>query len=105
MNRVALLLLPALAACRVQNAAEQHYGFLALLGRDTVSVERVTRTADTVVSDEVDRFPRVRQRHTRIVLRAGGAIRHLEMDIHVQVDRADRRALSHRADRVRGRSV
>jgi hypothetical protein len=52
-----------------------------LLGRDTIAVESVTRTADTVVSDAVDRLPRVRRRHTRIILGDGGRIRHLEMDI------------------------
>ena len=70
----------ATAACR-PSAPPQRYGFLTLLGRDTIAVESVTRTADTVVSDAVDRFPRVRRRHTRIVLGDGGRIRHLEMDI------------------------
>jgi hypothetical protein len=78
MRLVALCL--ALAACGPSTPAER-YGFLALLGRDTVSVESVTRRGETVVSDEVDRFPRVRRRHTRITLGADGSIRHLEMDI------------------------
>jgi hypothetical protein len=69
-----------LAACR-SGPPPERYGFLALLGRDTVSVESVTRTGNVVVSDEVDRFPRVRRRHTRITLGADGSIRHLEMDI------------------------
>jgi len=34
-----------------------------------------------VISDEVDRFPRVRRRHTRITLGPDGSIRHLDMDI------------------------
>ena len=68
------------AACQ-PSEPPQRYGFLALLGRDTISVESVTRTADTLVSDEVDRFPRVRRRHTRITLAPGGGLRHLEMDI------------------------
>ncbi len=59
----------------------QHYGYLALLGRDTISIESDTRTGNTVVSDEVDRFPRVRRRHTVITLAPDGSIRHLEMDI------------------------
>jgi hypothetical protein len=70
----------ALTACHT-SAPSQRYGFLALLGRDTVSVESVTRTGETLVSDEVDRFPRVRRRHTRITLAPDGGIRHLEMDI------------------------
>ena len=79
MKRFVLLSL-ALAACDASRPPER-YGFIARLGRDTIALESVTRRADTVVSDEVDRFPRVRQRHTRIVLDADGAIRHLVMDI------------------------
>ena len=70
----------ALTACGTSTVPER-YGFLALLGRDTVSLESVTRSGDVLVSDEVDRFPRVRRRHTRITLGADGSIRHLEMDI------------------------
>ncbi|MEO5815109.1 MAG: DUF2911 domain-containing protein [Gemmatimonadaceae bacterium] len=71
----------ALLACSCSRPAEEHYGFLARLGRDTVSVERVTRTGNSLVSDEVDRFPRVRQRHTEITLGPDGGIRHIAMDI------------------------
>jgi hypothetical protein len=70
----------AIAACG-PGAPPQRYGFLTMLGNDTIAVESVTRTGNTLVSDEVDRFPRVRHRHTRITLGPGGAIRHLEMDI------------------------
>ena len=79
MKPIAILVL-ALAGCQSNQASEQ-YGFLARLGNDTVSVERVTRRGDEIVSDEVDRFPRVRRRHTTIRLAANGTIKHLEMDI------------------------
>ena len=79
MNRIAIVVL-ALAGCQSNQAAE-HYGFIALLGNDTVSVERVSRRGDEIVSDEVDRFPRVRRRHTTIRMAADGTIKHLEMDI------------------------
>ncbi len=79
MNRFTIALL-ALAACQSNQAPEQ-YGYIALLGNDTVSVERVTRRGDEIVSDEVDRFPRVRRRHTTIRMAADGTIKHLEMDI------------------------
>jgi len=79
MNRFTIALL-ALAACQSNQAPEQ-YGYLALLGNDTISVERVTRRGDEIVSDEVDRFPRVRRRHTTIRMSADGTIKHLEMDI------------------------
>ncbi|HEY3933479.1 MAG TPA: hypothetical protein VGL65_02585, partial [Gemmatimonadales bacterium] len=69
-----------LAGCG-PTAPPRHYGFLALLGNDTVSIENVTRTGNTLTSDEVDRFPRVRRRHTVIRLASNGSVRHLEMDI------------------------
>ena len=67
-------------ACSAEQPAER-YGFIARLGRDTISVESVTRRGNKVTSDEVDRFPRVRQRHTEIELAPDGGIRRLVMDI------------------------
>ncbi len=61
-------------------SAQAPYGFVATLGRDTVSVERVTRTTSTLVSDVVERFPRVIVRHTEITLGPGGVVSHLVMD-------------------------
>jgi hypothetical protein len=69
-----------LAACGRTESAE-HYGFIARLGRDTVSAESVTRQGNTLTSDEVDRFPRVRQRHTEVTLRDDGGIQRLVTDI------------------------
>lgn len=62
--------------------SSEHYGFLAMLGNDTVSIERVTRQGNELTSDEVDRFPRVQIRHTVVTLNDDGSIRHLVMDIH-----------------------
>ena len=70
----------ALAACR-SNEPEERYGFITRLGRDTIAVERVTRQGNRVTSDEADRFPRVRRRHTEIELGPNGGIRRLAMDI------------------------
>ena len=74
------LLLFAVQACG-SNRPDERYGFIARLGVDTVSVESVTRRGNTLESDEVDRFPRVRQRHTQITLAPDGSIKHLVMDI------------------------
>ena len=78
-------LLPALllVACarNETDGPEERHGFIARLGNDTVAVESVTRRGNTVVSDAVDRFPRVRQRHTEIRLRDDGGIEHLDMRI------------------------
>ena len=68
------------AACVRESPAER-YAFVTRLGHDTIAVENVTRAGDKVTSDAVDRFPRVRQRHTEITLSPDGGIQHLVMDI------------------------
>jgi hypothetical protein len=75
-----LLPLSLLVACGPTGPEEQ-YGFIARLGRDTISLERVSRRGNSVTIDGVDRFPRVRQRHTEIELDDAGGIRRLVMDI------------------------
>jgi hypothetical protein len=89
MTRLPLAALLALACAPA--APAERYGFVARLGRDTVSLESVTRQGNTVTSDAVDRFPRVRRRHTVIELGPDGGIRHLEMDIHTPSEPADQR--------------
>src|ERR1044071_5057488 len=69
-----------LLSCNTPPAAR--YGFLTMLGHDTISVESITRQGNTLTSDEVDRFPLVRIRHTVVNLTDSGSIRHLVMDIH-----------------------
>jgi len=69
----------------------EHYGFITKLGTDTIAVESVTRQGNTVTSDEVDRFPGVRVRHTVINLNKDGSIRHLVMDIHTPGEPANER--------------
>ena len=77
-----------LAVCAITPALSCHtapakqYGFLTMLGHDTLSVENVDRQGTTLTSDEVDRFPEVRIRHTVVDLNDDGSIRHLEMEIH-----------------------
>jgi hypothetical protein len=89
MKRFALAALAALACAPA--APTERYGFITRLGRDTVSVESVTRHGSTVTSDAVDRFPRVRRRHTEIELRPDGGIQHLVMDIHTPSEPAAER--------------
>jgi hypothetical protein len=62
-------LLFVLLACR-NPAPPEHYGFVALLGNDTVSVERIARSPTRLITDGVDRWPFVRRRHTEIDLAA-----------------------------------
>ena len=59
----------------------ERYGFVAVLGNDTVSVEHVERSATRLVADGVDRWPFVRRRHTELDLAPDGTIRHMVMDV------------------------
>src|ERR1700733_16078300 len=70
----------SLLSCTEPTAKQ--YGFLTMLGHDTISIEGITRQGNTLTSDEVDRFPSVRIRHTVVGLNDDGSIRHLEMNIH-----------------------
>ena len=70
----------SLAACSQSQSPEQ-YAFITRIGRDTIAVETVTRRGNTLTSDAVDRFPRVRQRHSQITVGPDGGIQHLVMDV------------------------
>jgi len=59
------------AAIGCHRGEQEHYGFIARLGNDTISVENIIRRGDKVIVDGVDRFPRVRRRHTEIELGPG----------------------------------
>jgi Protein of unknown function (DUF2911) len=63
-------------------SSANRYGFLTTLGRDTISVESVSRSGNTLTMDGVDRFPRVQVRHAVVDLNDDGSIKHLMMDIH-----------------------
>jgi hypothetical protein len=84
-----LCALVSLVSCN--SAPPERYGFITQLGNDTIAVESITRQGNRVTSDAVDRFPRVRVRHTVIDLNADGSIRHLVMDIHTPSEPADQR--------------
>ena len=70
----------SLLSCHTPSA--QRYGFVTMLGNDTISVESASRQGNTLTSDEVDRFPRVQIRHAVVTLNDNGSIRHLVMEIH-----------------------
>ena len=95
MKRFALLPLLFLA-CSSTITAPERYGFVTVLGNDTVSVERVERSPTRLVTDGVDRWPFVRQRHTDFDLAADGTIRRMVMDI---------RTPNGRSPKERGRRV
>jgi hypothetical protein len=79
MQRSALL--PLLALACAQAAPPERYGFVTVLGSDTVAVERIQRSPDRLVADGVDRWPFVRRRHTELALNDDGTIRHMVMDV------------------------
>ncbi|MGH7512444.1 MAG: DUF2911 domain-containing protein [Gemmatimonadales bacterium] len=79
MKRSPLLVLLFLA-CNAA-APPERYGFVALLGNDTVSVERISRSPTRLVTDGVDRWPFVRRRHTEFDLASDGTIRQMVMDV------------------------
>ncbi|MBC7894155.1 MAG: hypothetical protein H7066_02020, partial [Cytophagaceae bacterium] len=78
MKRSALL---ALAAAACSGPPPEQYGFVTLLGNDTISVERVSKSPRRMVTDGVDRFPFVRQRHTEFDLAPDGKIRRMVMEV------------------------
>jgi len=80
MTKLAVVLL-AVAACGPAGNV-QHYGFVTTIGRDTIAVERISRAGNSFSSDEVDRFPRVKERHTEVELNDDGSIKHIVMDMH-----------------------
>ncbi len=69
-----------LLACSNATPPER-YGFVATLGNDTVSVERIARWPMRLVTDGVDRWPFVRRRHSEFDLAPDGTIRHMVMDV------------------------
>jgi hypothetical protein len=93
-SRLFILIL-LLLACSSATPPER-YGFVTVLGNDTVAVERVERSPTRLVTDGVDRWPFVRRRHTEFDLAADGTIRRMVMDV---------RTPNGRSPKERGRRV
>jgi hypothetical protein len=75
-------LLPLLfLACSSASPPPERYGFVTVLGNDTVSVERIERSPNRLVTDGVDRWPFVRRRHTEFDLDSDGKIQRMVMDV------------------------
>ena len=74
-------LLPLLFLAFGSAPPAERYGFVTTLGKDTVSVERVERSAARLVTDGVDQWPYVRRRHTEFDLAPDGSIRRMVMDV------------------------
>ena len=82
IERIALLMSLGLAtACN--QASDETYGFIATLGNDTTSVERITRSGNRITSDAVGRSPVVVRRRWEATLARDGSIRDWKMDTHI----------------------
>jgi len=84
-----LIAVVSLLSCNTQKV--ERYGFLTTLGRDTISLESISRQGNRLTSDEVDRFPGVEIRHTVVDLNDDGSVRHLVMNIHTPSQPAGQR--------------
>jgi hypothetical protein len=82
-----------LASC----AQGQTYGFVAVLGNDTTSVERVTRTGNHIVSDAIGRSPAVTRRHWEAELGPNGTITSWSMDTYIPNAPVDAQRIHHTA--------
>jgi hypothetical protein len=87
----ALLIL--LGAC----GRTETYGFVATLGNDTTSVERITRTANHITGDAIGRSPTVTRRHWEAELGPDGAITSWRMDTEIPNARAENQSIHHTA--------
>jgi hypothetical protein len=64
-------------------SAPESYGFIATLGNDTTSIERITRTANRITGDAVGRSPVVVRRRWEATLAADGSIRRWTLDTQI----------------------
>jgi hypothetical protein len=92
------VILLAATACDGQDGQDgETYGFIATLGNDTTSVERITRTGDRIVSDAVGRSPIVVRRRWEATLEPDGSLRHWTMHTHIPNADAGAAELYHEA--------
>ena len=68
-----------LAAC----TGGEHYGFIATLGNDTTSVERITRHGNHITSDVVEHSPRVIRKHWEVTRNDDGSVRSWKLDAYI----------------------
>ena len=90
---IAAALLLSLGAC----GRSETYGFVATLGNDTTSVERVTRTPGHIVGDAIGRSPTVVRRHWEADLGPSGAISSWRMDAYIPNAPPDRQRIHYTA--------
>jgi hypothetical protein len=100
-----VLLLGILAAPSCRHASAENaetWGFVATLGTDTTSVERVTREGDRVTGDAVGRSPVVVRRRWEATIAPDGSVRRWVMDTHIPNAPEGERDLHHEIERKDG---
>ncbi len=101
-RHIAALLLVMLTAASCRPEPEDSWGFVATLGNDTTSVERVTRNGDRIIGDAVGRSPLVVRRRWEATLAPDGSVRRWVMDTHVPNAPEGERDLHHEIERTDG---
>lgn len=97
---VVLLAVVFTISCRAQPS--ETWGFVATLGSDTTSVERVTRDGDRIVGDAVGRSPVVVRRRWEATLAPDGSVTRWVMDTHIPNAPAGEQDLHHEIERSDG---
>ena len=97
------LLVAALAASACAQQPAVTWGFVATLGDDTTSVERITRRGDRITGDAVGRSPAVVRRRWEVTLAPDGSVRRWVMDSHVPNAPEGSRDLHHEIERRDGK--
>ena len=82
-SRFVLVAVTALVCTSCVREPAETWGFVATLGRDTTSVERITRTGNRIVSDAVGRSPLVVRRRWEATVGPDGSVRDWKMDTHI----------------------
>src|SRR5688572_15739872 len=100
--RTTALLLGTLAALSCRQEPAETWGFVATLGDDTTSVERITRRGDRLTGDQVGRSPAVVRRRWEATLAPDGTVRSWKLDTHIPNAPAGERELHHEIERKGG---
>jgi hypothetical protein len=101
-RRIVVLLLAALATLSCREEPAETWGFVATLGSDTTSVERITRQGERIVGDAVGRSPVVVRRRWEATLAPDGSLRRWTMDTHIPNAPPGDRDLHHEIERRDG---
>ncbi len=101
-RRTALLLLGILAIPACRQDPDETWGFVATLGSDTTSVERIGRSGNHIAGEAIGRSPVVVRRRWEATLDADGTVRRWVMDTHIPSAPPGEQDLHHEIERRTG---